>query len=430
MRFLIAILLCAFSLSCHYAYAQDVMVTIDGEIKDVYNVEISSSSIFFKSSDSEDAPIERIDKSQVFVIKRKDGTKYALKDNNSESGQETLLKQETAQKTNTPEEIVGGELSEEALQQNRELIERINSLMPEYIGKSEKDANRLFCNMGVTENSCLANDDIEMSFEIKRILDTGEYDELTGPPIKGFTYPYDNPILLVTIKNRSANTIYIDLGNTFIIRNENAMAYYIPSATSTSTTSTTGASVNVGAVTSALGIGGAVGNLARGVNVGGGSSSSAVNVTYSQRVVAVPPMSLKVLDAQRLFEEEGKYCDGLYIRKQVRRNYPHLLPEFIFRTNKEKDMEPYQCGETHYFTEEDSPVKFTTYISYSFSENCVDVKKVSACLFLKQIIGLYCGQNFRFYTRGLGSYFSNFEDCIYFIGHIEDYYGTDKFPRP
>ena len=85
---------------------------------------------------------------------------------------------------------------------------------------------------------------------------------------------YQNYALGVKVQNKTDHTIYIDLGNTFITRSGEAQAYYVPSSTVTSKGKTAGGSVNLGSVASAVGIGGAVGTLAGGVNVGGSNSAT------------------------------------------------------------------------------------------------------------------------------------------------------------
>ena len=68
----------------------------------------------------------------------------------------------------------------------------------------------------------------------------------------------------------------------------------------------------MGAVTGALGVGGAIGALAGGVNMGGGSSTSTSTTTYSQRVISIPPMASVSLEPQsigrgHIFEAVGRH---------------------------------------------------------------------------------------------------------------------------
>ena len=273
----------------------------------------------------------------------------------------------------------------------------------------------------------MVNDEVELSMKI------------VPPPQKesfntNTTNSYADPSFILTVKNKTAQTLYIDLGNTFFVRGgEHATAYYIPSATSTASTSGSGVSVNAGAVAGALGIGGGIGKLASGVNVGGGSSSTSVNVTYSQRVVAIPPMSSKTLDGQPLFCEEGWFCDGLEI-VDLAKNIPKL-PWFFFRT--EKDDPEFENGVEHTYSEDLSPVHFSAYLTYSYTEDCSASKRISSSLYLKNIIGIHSG-----YPGGTSlnncrvKYdIPSCDDCIYFVGLNADgrlYLNNvpSKFPRP
>ena len=194
---------------------------------------------------------------------------------------------------------------------------------------------------------------------------------------------YANPGIKLRVKNKSGKTLYLDLGNTFIMRKGVAMAYYVPSSTSTSNSSSSGMGVNLGAVAGAVGVGGALGTLASGIGVGGSSTSATVNTTYSQRVISVPPMSVKELDVQLMFPNVETYCDGFGIQDYAAPNF-YFLPEFSFAT---KESGNYNNGETHNFSEETSPVKFGFFVSYSDTENCQNEKKLAFNLYLRQIIG-------------------------------------------
>ena len=401
-------------------HAQDTMITQDGDVKTVYVVDIGSTAVFYKAENTDVAAIQSISKDQIFMIKRADGTKYDL------GNASTLAAQsETSTQSSMPQ--LSNEVSEEAMQRNKEVIENINSYVPEYVGKVGKECNRVFCVMGIGEGSCMVNDEVELSMEI------------VPPPQKesfnrNVQYSYANPLLLLTVKNKTTNTLYIDLGNTFFMRGgENATAYYVPSATSTASTNSSGVSVNAGAVAGALGIGGGLGKLAGGVNVGGGSSSTSVNVTYSQRVVAIPPMSSKTLDGQPLFCEEGWFCDGLKIVDYAK-NAPKL-PWFFFRA--EKNDPEFENGAVHSYSEELSPVHFSVFLTYSYTEDSSASKRISSSFYIKDIIGIHHGY-------GGGTSLNNCyvqhdipkcDDCIYFVGLNADgrlYYKSvpSVFPRP
>ena len=63
----------------------------------------------------------------------------------------------------------------------------------------------------------------------------------------------------------------------------------------------------------ALGVGGTLGTLANGVNVGGGTTHGTLTSTFSQRVVAIPPMSVIELAPKYFVNRKRK---GLYTSQQ------------------------------------------------------------------------------------------------------------------
>ncbi len=164
-----------------------------------------------------------------------------------------------------------------------------------------------------------------------------------------------NPVLNVKIKNKSDRTVYIDLGNTFISVNDESRSYYTPGSTSTTEGQSRGVGVNLGVISGAL----------AGVNVGSTTSSSQTTTTFSQRVVAVPPMATKSLEKQQLIvapiHQMGIYCDnnGLPRCYPEGRNIPRV-PE----------------GETWTFTASDDTVRFSAMVTCSFDESCAETFSV------------------------------------------------------
>ncbi len=315
-------------------------------------------------------------------------------------------------------------------QKNIQMIGKVNSFTPEYVADDlKKDAGRLLCALNIGKESQIVNEDVEIITQCGRLstkVQQGrggiaaavnnanggslgndvEYEE-----IGTFT---SNPALLIKIKNKTKKTLYIDLGNCFFIRNEEATAFYIPSSTSTNNTTGSGASVNLGAVAGALGVGGAMGTLANGVNVGGGSSNSTVNTTYAQRIVAVPPMSTKLLDPQLLFPKNGMLCDGMYIENVYKGRW---TPSFNF---KDKEHEQLKCGETFTYQEENSPIKFSAYITYSDTENCATTKNLSVSYYLHSLTGYAKPSGMTSINTGnVEKRIPNFDKGLCFIGTIQ-----------
>ena len=224
-----------------------------------------------------------------------------------------------------------------------------------------------------------------------------------------------NPVFVVKIKNKSNKTIYIDLGNSFFIRDDNSTAYYIPSSVSNSSGTSSGVGVNLGAVAGALGVGGAFGELAGGVNVGSGKQGGSVSTTYSQRVVAVPPMSTKALSAQPLFLRYGEHGPNVFVYAEKTNDDLFLVPHIDLKNANNKNI---RIGETVTYTEQNTPMKFGTYISYSFSENLTDLKNLKVNYFLKSVTGFHRtpGGEFMTYAYYLDHDIPSYSFFIGFVG--------------
>lgn len=107
-----------------------------------------------------------------------------------------------------------------------------------------------------------------------------------------------NGELTATVFNKSSDVLTIDQTMSFFVNSDGtSTSYFDPTVRTTSVTdmssSSTGASLNLGAVTGAIGIGGAVGKLANGINVGGSQTqgTSVTNTTYiaDQPKVSIAP---------------------------------------------------------------------------------------------------------------------------------------------
>lgn len=97
----------------------------------------------------------------------------------------------------------------------------------------------------------------------------------------------ENGEIVVAVKNNTDEIMIIDQTKSFLVNSDGtSISYYDPTVRVTSNTSTTsetrGRSLNLGAVAGALGIGGTLGTLASGINVGGADTDgfSTTNTTY------------------------------------------------------------------------------------------------------------------------------------------------------
>lgn len=137
--------------------------------------------------------------------------------------------------------------------------------------------------------------------------------------------------LTAVVFNRTSEIMIIDQTMSFFVNsNGRSTSYYDPTVTKISETevssSTTGASVNLGAVAGALGIGGPIGLLASGVNVGGsetdGSSTTSTTYIADQPRVSLAPNGSGAMS--KSFRINGIGTSSLGVGKVTS---PNLLPE-------------------------------------------------------------------------------------------------------
>ena len=147
-----------------------------------------------------------------------------------------------------------------------------------------------------------------------------------------------------------------------------------------------GGGVNLGAVTNALGIGGAAGTLANGINVGGGSTNSTTNTTYSQRVIAIPPSSSVNLPPQYFYGKEKRNVT----RGLIQSNYGEMY--ILFPKDSEKGIMHF--GDRYSYTEDNSPLQFSCVVAYSIDETCLSTKSITSYMYLRELIGTIANWDF------------------------------------
>ncbi|MBQ8361988.1 MAG: hypothetical protein IJX44_08605 [Bacteroidaceae bacterium] len=365
----------AASLSLGFAsslLAQDVLITQEGDAYKVYEIEIGGSSIFYKLESTPEAAIQKIDKSQVLMIKYQDGRKVIMGEETNRqaaaNGQPSQGQSQKQPMAFTPEEEA------EIAALNAKLVEEYNQQRVEYTKPKNKKASLLFCTFGLKKDTRLQDKNVKITFQ------AGTYYSNSKKDKPAFRQNCDswNPGIQVTVENISTKTVYLDLGNSFFIRNGEASPYYVPSATSTTSGSSGGASVNLGSVADALGVGGIVGTLAGGVNVGGGKSSSSSTVTYSQRVVSIPAKAKIQLDFQQYMLSNRTYW-------KVKTTEGNKNGENCISTAPERIE--IKRGEVITYTEADETLSCGVRVAYSFDESCQQANTLYADMYLKEILG-------------------------------------------
>lgn len=348
--------------------AQDIIITQEGDSHKVYEVEISASSVFYKLENKADAALQKMKKSDVLMIKFQDGRKVIMGDEETN----TPAQSPTTEAANEPTAPLAH--SPEIIRKNQEWIEQYNKENTFTVDKPEdKQAKKTLCTFGYKNNSILFTNEVKVDISFGSIDITDKNGEFFRGLWEAF---FHTPIVEIKISNTSNRTIYIDLGNSFITQfNGEAITMYTPSATTTTESKSGGVGVNLGAVSSALGVGGAAGTLAQGVNVGGGKTTGTSSVTYSQRIIAIPAKSSKVINQTPLFNVREVYLF-------------RYTPESKHLASKLYLTKDIKIGEKNIFNENETPLQFNILVSYSYEENCSLQQTLNAYIYLKEILGL------------------------------------------
>lgn len=410
-------------------FAQDRVITKDGDVFEAYRIDIGGTYVYYTKEDKDDATLQKIAKADVLMVKKKDGTKIDVTEYVSNAVLGQTAKADASNEQPDIIQVKPEDLSAEAKAANDALIEKINGTVEFYFREKEqkdigkKEANSAVACFGVSPKSLLCNEDIEICVETGKLYKTTskspaiwKKDGLTSVGNwGGYTRGVLNPAIQFVVKNKSAQTVYIDLAKTFYVNMGQFCTYYIPSSTTTATTSSVGVGVNLGAVTGALGIGGAAGFLANGINVGGGVSNQMSSTTYSLRVIALAPMSSYSLSPQYFFGNETRtilpgLCYGQW------GDYSYRKCAYInFSPNSQDGL--MMLGDHYVYTEEKSPIQFSFYIAYSKEENGSGTKILSSFFYLKDLIGR------------MGGYGEPTNDAVPCYGICVTNYSGDSFPK-
>ncbi|MBQ9204936.1 MAG: hypothetical protein IJ155_11945 [Prevotella sp.] len=169
------------------------------------------------------------------------------------------------------------------------------------------------------------------------------------------------------VYNKTQQVLFVDKANSFAYTNGQPQTLFTNAAYTTGKSTGKGASVNLGSVANAMGIGGAAGSLLGGVNVGGGSSVMNTTTVFEQRVMAVAPQSVSVLYEwvpTENFNEQlmvaGRYAGHWELKAGE-------LGKFVNQLSGEK--EKFRSGMVkHYETSFQSPLAMKGVVSYSTSD--------------------------------------------------------------
>ena len=370
-------MLCVFFLGASGLFAQDVLITQNGDVIKAYETELGPSSVFYKASEDPQAPLQKIALADLLMIKYQDGTRWVAG--------ETTPSAEPVAAAPASKPVVGPE--------NQAEIDKINKLDIQYVAEpSESRAKIIFNLYKIQPGSILADENVTMHFASTSVRQGA----LLLDPEGEFT-SYEGA-LSVFLQSKTDKVIYVDLGNSFFTRGRDTETCYVPSATSSGQTTSTGVSVNMGAS-------GGGSSVLDGVTVGKGVSNSTSKTVYSQRIISIPPMSEKEIGTFQYLPrpKEGIFGKQLILGLEGGRYY--------LRQKLNKEDIP-SIGETKVNNDEDY-LPFRIYISYSFNEQQTHPAAVNANLRLDRMIGVKSGKQARNMSDKVLS--PNYKDAIFMI---------------
>ena len=233
-----------------------------------------------------------------------------------------------------------------------------------------KKANSVWYFLAKTSASVTQNENISVQYGIYTKFANTEYN--LGP----------YPTMRIKVTNKSDKIIFLDLGTSFLKKNDVASVIYTPTITSTMTGKSVGTGVNVGSIANAVGIGGMVGTALGGVNIGGSKGSATTTTTYAQRFVSVPPKSSVLLeDIPILTPGSEKALGGLFYFKEMGKGRQKCL---WCLSHKFTDVE---SGKINEYTEDNTLFTIGCYLNYSFTEDFKNSNGIETTYYVKMLIG-------------------------------------------
>lgn len=383
----------------------DVIVLADGSTLKVYNLQVAPQWVFYTDSDAEDAPIKKLAIGDVFAYKIGENPMTNV---NSSAPQSTPAEEHKVSDSKGPKQLDPVPASD-----NQFLIAKYND-RPDLIYKGKKPEPNKFTNYflsiwGIEDGSVLSDANVEIGFD-KVYSDNDNKGRVIGMRIK--------------ITNKTASPIYLDLAACYKIMNGNhAMPYFTNSSYSVGSGTTQGASLNLGSVAAAFGIGGFAGTIAGGVNVGGANSKATEITTVEQQIISIPAYAsvflpgFKVSNGKEIVEcyepfyfsnTDMKVGRGGMVKTiggsqdlTISEDKSHQrVPDMRNATSSSLDIHPWM--QTNY-SPENSPKHIGRVITYSTTPDFSTFTSLPVKLFLRGAYGL----------KGTGFTVTEFNDATY-----------------
>lgn len=156
-----------------------------------------------------------------------------------------------------------------------------------------------------------------------------------------------------------------------------SLDYYFFDGTSVSdhSGSNSGISLNAGAVTNVLGIGGVVGTLASGIGLGTGSDKGAGTTYTQQRIISIPPHTKVNLPVHRSVSG-----------KEIYEKFESFGTDDLKTLSKKKDG--ISKWDSKFYEESQSLDSYQYFITYSTDSDFSTFKQLNFTLFTKECLGI------------------------------------------
>ena len=327
----------------------DIIVLKDGTSITAYNIEKGKGHVFYTLTSDQDAPLKKISLSEVFAIKIGDGPMQTVES-------ETSLSESNNNST------VEGESDVVSAPNNRSLIDQYNDVTYTFNGKmKDKEAKAVIAVWGVSPNSILSTDEVEIRFESGLWVDN-KWISLIELAKKRNMCWINNLEVRIFIQNKTKSTLYVDLSQT--VRNSGCIGYrqfYDGSIVSRGSSSSSAVGIGIGAI-------------------GIGSSSGT-----SQTLTETKPSTLIIFpDSEVELPRESYISD---YDKKIYERYEKLsnLKGAASFASKIGTIKQSQSIAYDY---KDSPEKIAYSIVFSKSPDFASSKRLNFSFYIRQLIGL------------------------------------------
>lgn len=385
--------------SSQLAYA-DIIVLTDGTTLNAHNVDVAAKWVYYTETPDAEGDVKRIAIDRVFAYKT-DGGEMKTIGQTAPQGSNETQKADVATDDGRPRAI-----NPTPAANNASLIAAYNSNQSFVHKKKKPNPNKYSSDFisvwGIEDGSILSDDNVEIGFE-KVYFDFEKAKCVVGNLIK--------------VTNKTARPIYIDLASSYKIMNGGyAVPYFTNSVYNENSGGSQGGAVNLGAVTGALGIGGAIGSLAGGINVGGGTSQSAGISTAEQQILTIPPYSsvtmpgMKVSDGKKIIE----CMEPIYFLNSTRNQAEARYSNTRLKLTISEDVKMQKVGDMpdvkvedlcipHWdyreFTPGDTPKRIGRAITYSTSPDFSTYTTLPVNLYMRGAFGCYVMYSHQFYLN-------------------------------